>query len=481
MSPVVGRTTSVAAMPGTTTSTTGSRSAVAAIVVATMLLLAACTGTSGSQVEVSAPAEEVEATTTTLPPDCAEALPPAAQAAQMLMVMVTAPQNATEVLTSGQVGGFGLKGRQSADIGAEIAAAIDEAPVAPFVASDEEGGTVQRLRLALGDLPSAEEFAEETPEEAATTMGQYAAEMVDLGFNMNFGPVADVGSGSDLGTRSFGDDPAVVSDFAVAIVEAQQQAGITSVLKHWPGIGGGGADPHISLDALAPVDQLRSRDLVPFDRAIAAGVPAIMVAHSTVPGLTGEEEPASLSRAAITDELRGRQGFDGLVITDSLGMGAVVNTVPQDEAARRAIAAGADIALLSGTDVVGPAHQLITDAITSGGIPAEQATASVRRILAAKGIEGECLGLVASYSTLLGDADATTTTGSEDGTTGTGDVDTGINSSDSGAQGSGGSSSNSNTSGTSSSNSGSSNSGTSGTSSSNSSTSNSSTSGTGSD
>ena len=437
VSPRPAVTTSVTAMPGSTTKATLTRRVVAATVAAGALLASGCTGTSSTQVEVSAPEEEAEATTTTLPPDCAEALPPAAQAAQMLMVMVTAPQNATDVLTSGRVGGFGLKGRQSSDVGDEVAAAVASAPLKPFVASDEEGGTVQRLRLSLGDLPSAATLADGTPQEAATELGEYAAKMVGLGFNMNFGPVADVGSGSDLGTRSFGDDPTVVADFAVAVAEAQQRAGLISVAKHWPGIGGGDSDPHLALDALAPVDQLRSKDMVPFDRLIAAGVPAIMVAHSTVPGLTGEGEPASLSRAAITDELRGRQGFDGLVITDSLGMGAVVNTVPQEEAARRAIAAGADIALLSGTDVVEPAHQLITEAITTGQIPPEQVTASVRRILAAKGIEGECLGLVATYSTLLQNADDDTTTSSD----GQGDRDTGINSSDSGSAGTGTSSS----------------------------------------
>ncbi|MDQ2677139.1 MAG: hypothetical protein M3Y51_00235 [Actinomycetota bacterium] len=429
-------------MPGSTTKATLTRRVAAAAVAAGALLAAGCTGTSSTQVEVSTPEEEVEATTTTLPPDCAEALPPAAQAAQMLMVMVTAPQNATEVLTAGKVGGFGLKGRQSSDVADEVADAVAGAPLKPFVASDEEGGTVQRLRLSLGDLPSAAKLADGTPEEAATELGDYAAEMVGLGFNMNFGPVADVGSGSDLGTRSFGDDPNVVADFTVAIVEAQQRAGIISVVKHWPGIGGGDSDPHLALDALAPVDALRAKDMVPFDRLIAAGVPAIMVAHSTVPGLTGEAEPASLSRAAITDELRGRQGFQGLVITDSLGMGAVVNTVAQDEAARRSIAAGADIALLSGTDVVEPAHQLLTEAITTGQIPAEQVTASVRRVLAAKGIEGECLGLVANYSALLQNAgdDGTTTTAE-----GQGDQDTGINSSDPGTGRSGTNSSGSGT------------------------------------
>lgn len=339
-------------------------------------------------------------TTTTAPPRCAEQLPPAAQAGQLIMVMVTAPQLATEVLSSGRVGGFGLKGRQSSDVGDEVAAAVADAPLTPFVASDEEGGTVQRLAAALGELSSAERLAEGDPEDAGRVIGDYASGMAGLGFNMNFGPVADVGSGSDLGSRSFGDDAGTVAEFVEAIVAAQGEAGLTSVVKHWPGIGGGDADPHVALDDLAPLPELRSSDLTVFDRAIAAGAPAIMVAHATVEGLTADDEPTSLSRAAITDELRGRQGFDGLVITDSLGMGAVVTTTPQDEAAERAIAAGADIALVSGTDVVERTHLRLTAAITHGRIPKAQVVESVGRVLKLKGIEGQCLDLAASFSRL---------------------------------------------------------------------------------
>lgn len=380
-------------------------------------VLAGCTGTSSSQIEVRAEPEPVDPTTTTTPPDCAEQLPPAAQAGQLLMTMVTSPTLATEVVASGQVTGFGLKGRQSSDVGEEVAAAVADAPVTPFVAGDEEGGTVQRLDQSLDSLPSAAEMADGTPSEAGALFADYAASMRELGFNMNFGPVADVGSGSDLGTRSFGDDAATVATYTDAIISAQEDAGIASVVKHWPGIGGGGSDPHVQLDSLAPIDELRADDLVPFDRAIAAGASGIMVAHAVVPGLTAEGEPASLSRAAITDELRGRQGFDGLVVTDSLGMGAVVNTVAQDEAALRSIQAGADIALLSGTDVVTGAHALVTDAIATGVIPIEQVLASVRRVLAAKGIEGPCTDLVATYSSLMQDTAAADGTTGADGTT----------------------------------------------------------------
>ncbi|MHB1138618.1 MAG: hypothetical protein ACYC2O_06635, partial [Microthrixaceae bacterium] len=113
------------------------------------LIVAACTGTSSSQVEAKQVEASQESTTTTEPPDCAEVLSPAAQAGQLLMVMVTAPQLATDVLAAAQAGGFGLKGRQSAEVGAEVASAIADAPVAPFVVSDEEGGSVQRLAKAI--------------------------------------------------------------------------------------------------------------------------------------------------------------------------------------------------------------------------------------------------------------------------------------------------------------------------------------------
>lgn len=405
-------------------------------------MLAACTGTSGNQVEVRAEEAPVESTTSTAPPDCAELLPPAAQAGQLLMVMVTSPQLATESLTDGVVGGFGLKGRQSADVGDEVAGAIADAPVPPFVASDEEGGTVQRLGLAIDDLPAAADIAEGTPSEAASLFSDYAESMAELGFNMNFGPVVDVGSGSDLGTRSFGDDPSTVASFTDVIIKAQEDAGIASIVKHWPGIGGGSTDPHVALAEVDPIDQLRAKDLVPFDRAIAAGASGIMVGHVVVPGLTGEDEPASMSRAAITDELRGRQGFDGLVVTDSLGMGAIVNTTPQDEAAEKAILAGADIALVSGTDAVPDAHARLTEAITEQRIPTDQVVASVRRVLAAKGIEGDCVDVVAAYSSRLqATADAaaassgTDTSGSDTGTSDTDGSDTGTSSGSSGSSG----------------------------------------------
>ncbi|MFM7063274.1 MAG: glycoside hydrolase family 3 N-terminal domain-containing protein [Actinomycetes bacterium] len=369
----------------------------AAALLALAGVAAACTGTDSFGVKVQQ-AEQASSTTTTEAPDCAAMLPPEALAGQLLMVMVANPSLAADDLRAGTVGGFGLKGAQSASVDTQVAEAVDGAPLLPFVAADEEGGTVQRLANALGRLPSQATLGAGTVEAAQEAYRRHDSGMKDLGFNMTFAPVADVGSGSGLGSRSFGSDPATVSQFVVASVEVAQQSGLVPVVKHWPGIGGGTADPHVKLTTLAPLEQLRTKDLVPFQAAFDAGAPAVMVTHAVVPGLTEPGVPASLSRAALTDELRGKEGFDGLVITDSLGMGAVVKQFPQPQAAEQAIAAGADVALLSGGDVVAETHQQLTEAITSKRLPRAQVLASVRRVLELKGVDGPCIGVVTRFS-----------------------------------------------------------------------------------
>ena len=360
-----------------------------------MLVVAvgACTGTNTTQVEVrSATTERSERTTTTKPPDCADMLPPEARAAQLLMTMVTSPTLATDAIAGGTVGGFGLKGNQTADIGDQVATAVADAPLPATVAADEEGGTVQRLRLALGKIPSAEALGTGTPEEAATTLGEHAAGMKELGFTMNFGPVADVGSGSGLGTRSFGDDPAAVSSFVNAVVAAQTEAGITSVVKHWPGIGSGGPDPHDKLPTLAPVDELRAEG----PGAVRPGHRGRRARHhghprrraGTDPGQgAGQPVPGRHHRRAA-----GPAGLHGRGHHRFAGHGRRGRDHPQDEAAELAITAGADIALVSGADAVPAAHARLVDAITTGRIPSDQVLASVRRVLAMKGVDGTVPG-----------------------------------------------------------------------------------------
>lgn len=371
-------------------------------VIISALLVTACAGTSNQQVAVKAettvPSETT--TTTTTPPDCAATLPTTALASQLLMVMVTDPSQAADGLSNGLVGGFGLKGEQRSDVNEAITAATSELPLPATVAVDEEGGSVQRLRYSAGRLPSAQEMSEMETSEVTSVVAEHATRMAEIGVTMNFAPVADLRNDRILEGRTYSEDPRAVATYAGAVVEGNSSAGITPVLKHWPGIGGSGTDPHESLPVLAPIEELRTKDLTAFEPLLDLEPVAVMVAHAEIPGLTELGEPASLSRRAITEELRGSQGFDGLVITDSLGMGAVVNQMTQAEAAERAIAAGADIALLSGTDVVADAHAQLVSAIEEGRIDAEQVEESVRRVLATKGIEGECFDAISAYGAI---------------------------------------------------------------------------------
>ena len=171
------------------------------------------------------------------------------------------------------------------------------------------------------------------------------------------------------------------------------------------------------LGKVAELDALKAKDLVPFASAIQAGVPAIMVAHVQIPGLTAPGEPASLSRAAITTELREQQGFEGLIISDELGMKALAAFGSQSESAELALSAGSDIALVAGADSVPEVHAQITEAISSGRLDQEQVVASVRRILKTKGITGSCPDLAANLSSIV--AASTTSTLSSGSTTST--------------------------------------------------------------
>ncbi len=349
----------------------------------------------GSASVAAAPSDptDVGAPTTTserVPIECVSQLSVEQKIGQTLMVLVSDPRDSADAVASGSVGGFGLIGGQSDTVGDGIGQVAALAPLPIFAAGDEEGGSVQRLRNVLGRLPSARDLAtSSTPEEAAAVFGDYAEKMADLGLNMNLGPVVDVGTGSGLANRSFADDVDTVVAYSTAMVAAAEAAEVTPVAKHWPGLGSGDQDPHQGPVTVSDIDTLRSADLAVFDSLIAEGVPAIMVSHALVPGLT-EDRPASLSSDAITGELRGRQGFDGVVMTDSLGMGAIAATLDNPTAAREAIVAGADIALLSGVAFVDDATSRIASAVEDGTLPMDQLDASVDRILRLKGVQGPC-------------------------------------------------------------------------------------------
>lgn len=256
---------------------------------------------------------------------------------------------------------------------------------------DEEGGTVSRIGNNEGfDIDDVGSMfyvgSTEDPayaKEVAQTIGSYLHE---LGFNSDFAPVADVANNPDSDTmywRSFGSDANLVAQMVSAQVEGFASQGILCCAKHFPGIGGAEGDSHEgAIYTQKSADQMAEEELVPFKAAIEAGVPMVMVGHLSCPQITGNNLPASVSSAVMQGLLRERLGFEGVIITDSLGMGAIVNEFGYDRVGVEAFLAGAD-ALLMPADF-NAAYQGMLDAVASGEISQERLNQSVYRMIKMK-------------------------------------------------------------------------------------------------
>ena len=257
------------------------------------------------------------------------------------------------------------------------------------VAIDEEGGDVARLDGGRGSaypgnnaLGAVDDVG--LTERVAAAMG---ADLRAAGVNLDFAPVADVASNPSnpvIGVRSFGAEPALVARHVVAFVEGLQGAGVSACAKHFPGHGATAEDSHVELPLLArTLEELRAEELVPFRAAIDAGVAAVMTAHIRVPDL--DDVPATLSRAILTGLLREELGFRGLIVTDALEMGAISGTLPVEEAAVRALAAGAD-ALCLGHDLedeaCGRILSAVEDAVAAGRLGEERLGEAAGRVAA---------------------------------------------------------------------------------------------------
>ncbi|NMD42777.1 MAG: glycoside hydrolase family 3 protein, partial [Firmicutes bacterium] len=273
-------------------------------------------------------------------------------------------------------------------------AALDSGVIPLFIAVDQEGGAVARLTEGVTVFPGNMALGAAGSEElAALSAAVIARELRILGINLNFAPVVDVNSNPDnpvIGVRSFGSDPREVARLGRAMVAPYSREKVIATAKHFPGHGDTAIDSHYGLP-LIPVElsRLKELELLPFQAMIAAGVPAVMLAHILVPALTGTEElPASLSPQAVR-YLREEIGFDGLVLSDSLSMGAISDRWSLEEAAVSSFLAGVDLIIFGPWTGVVPGDrrrifEALKGAVEDGTIPLKQLDRSVERILAAK-------------------------------------------------------------------------------------------------
>ena len=279
------------------------------------------------------------------------------------LVVVPAEEDdvlAVQPLVAAGAGGIILFGSAApATLPASLAALRAAAPdgVPPLVMTDEEGGEVQRLANLVGNLPWPRTMAATmTVAQVRALAEQVGRRMRAAGVTMDLAPVLDLsdGPGPDAahadGPRSFSVNASIATAYGLAFAQGLLEAGVIPVVKHFPGLGQASYNTDFGPASVPPLPVLEAGALRPFQEAIAAGAPAVMVANATVPGLTGAL-PATLSAAAVTGLLRHRLGFRGLVLTDSLSALAVQDagySVPQ--AAARAIEAGDDMVLFNTAD-----------------------------------------------------------------------------------------------------------------------------------
>ncbi len=252
-----------------------------------------------------------------------------------------------------------------------------------FIAVDEEGGSVARIGASIGpEVSGAGDIgATGDPENAYQAGATIGARLCELGFNVDFAPVADLANveGSIMQGRSYGADASVASGYVAAMVRGLQEQKVSACLKHFPGIGSTTEDTHegmVSTDRTA--EQFRAEELAVFQAGIDQGVEMVMVSHMAAPALTGDNNPSIFSKLLVTDILREQMGFQGVIITDALNMSAISEYYAADEAAIMAVLAGCDMLLMP--EDYEKAYIGVLEAVQNGTIDEERINDSLRRI-----------------------------------------------------------------------------------------------------
>lgn len=260
-----------------------------------------------------------------------------------------------------------------------------------FLCIDEEGGTVVRINSntnfpvqRIGDMAAIGATGDtENAREAGEIIGSY---LTEYGFNVDFAPDADVLTNNNntvVKRRAFGSEPQLVADMASSFYKGLKSKGVCGSYKHFPGHGNTDGDTHEGFSySTKTLDELWECELIPFEQAIEDEVDFIMTGHLSLPNVTGNNVPASLSYEIVTGLLREEMGYEGLIITDALNMGAIANIYSSAQSCVKAIQAGNDMVLMP-TDFVS-AYQGVLEAVKNGEISEEQIYESVCRIVKKK-------------------------------------------------------------------------------------------------
>lgn len=252
-----------------------------------------------------------------------------------------------------------------------------------FLATDQEGGLVERMPPEIQRLPNAYDVSD--PAAFGSTLG---AECAAFGLNTDFAPSLDIWSNPNntvIGKRAFSSDTETVTQRGLACLTAMEESGTIPVIKHFPGHGDTDTDSHVGLPVVDKTrEALLEMELLPFQAAIDAGAPAVMVGHILMTQID-PDKPATLSSEVVTGLLREELGFDGVVFTDDLTMGAITQNYGLGEAAVLAVEAGCDVLLVCHeAGSVDQVYTALLDAVDTGRITADRLDQSVRRILTLK-------------------------------------------------------------------------------------------------
>lgn len=283
---------------------------------------------------------------------------------------------------------FGKNINTPSQIQKYIASLQKNSKISMFIAVDEEGGSVSRISNSSNfDVKKYDNMEKigatknaDNANAVGNTIGTY---LKKYGFNLDFAPDADVNTNPDnivIGKRSFGSEPQLVGEMVAAEVSGFHSAGVMCCIKHFPGHGDTKGDTHKGFVAVDKTwDELKNCEIIPFNAGISAGTDLVMVAHITAENVTGNSLPSSLSYEIVTNKLRKELGFNGVVITDSMSMGAITTLYSSSDAAVKAIAAGADIILMP--ESLKEAFDSITNAVNNGELSETRIDESVLRIL----------------------------------------------------------------------------------------------------